>query len=199
MFYLQFFFLWANLLFPLLVSNVSESLRSLTKNERCERITQVAHQKWATMSDSLRSLRGNERSWANHSGRSSKISEWVNRSFFWANRLFAHFWAKKMSDSLIPSFFKSDVSESLRCSWQKSDCERIAQVAHQKWATVSNLIRLLTKNERPWAIRSGSLTKICELLVFLRELLICSFFTKNEWFAQKTKERIPNPEFFQLR
>ena len=30
-----------------LVSNVSESLRSLTKNERCERITQVAHQKKA--------------------------------------------------------------------------------------------------------------------------------------------------------
>ena len=28
-----------------LVGDVSESLRSLTKNERCERITQVAHQK----------------------------------------------------------------------------------------------------------------------------------------------------------
>ena len=28
-----------------LVSNVSESLRSLAKNERCEQITQVAHQK----------------------------------------------------------------------------------------------------------------------------------------------------------
>ena len=31
--------------FPL--SNVSKSLRSLTKNEGCERITQVAHQKLA--------------------------------------------------------------------------------------------------------------------------------------------------------
>ena len=31
-----------------LVSDVSESLRSLTKNEWCERIAQVAHQKWAT-------------------------------------------------------------------------------------------------------------------------------------------------------
>ena len=30
-----------------LVSYVSESLRSLTKNEQCERITQVVHQKWA--------------------------------------------------------------------------------------------------------------------------------------------------------
>ena len=30
-----------------LVGDVSESLRSLTKNERCEQIAQVAHQKWA--------------------------------------------------------------------------------------------------------------------------------------------------------
>ena len=45
--------------FTFLVSDVSESLKS---NERCEQITQVAHQKWATMSDSLRLLRGNERS-----------------------------------------------------------------------------------------------------------------------------------------
>ena len=91
-----------------LVSDVSESLRSLTKNERCERIAQVAHQKWATMSDSLRSLRGNERSWANRSGRSPKMSEWANRSFFWANRSFAHFFAKnerfaQKTDERIPS------------------------------------------------------------------------------------------------
>ena len=65
-----------------LVSDVSESLRSLTKNERCEQL------------------------WANRSGRSSKMSEWVNRScfwanrsFFWANRSFAHF-GQKMSHSL---------------------------------------------------------------------------------------------------
>ena len=38
------------------MSNVSESLRSLTKNERWEQIVQVALQKWATMSDSLRLL-----------------------------------------------------------------------------------------------------------------------------------------------
>ena len=52
-----------------LVSDVSESLISLKSNERCERIAHFAHQKWATMSDSLRLLRGNERSWVNHSGR----------------------------------------------------------------------------------------------------------------------------------
>ena len=64
---------------------------------------QVAHQKWAMwanrsgrspkMSDSLTSLRGNERSWANRSSRSPKMCEWVNRSIFWANPSFAHFWA----------------------------------------------------------------------------------------------------------
>ena len=36
---------WANRSFSLF--DVSKSLRSLTKNERCERIAQVAHQKWA--------------------------------------------------------------------------------------------------------------------------------------------------------
>ena len=53
---------------------------------------------------------------------------------------------KKMSDSLIPSFLMSDVSESLRSltkneqpwvirsghSEEMSDCERITQVTHQK-------------------------------------------------------------------
>ena len=34
-----------SLISSFLVSNVSESLRELTKNERCERIAQVDHQK----------------------------------------------------------------------------------------------------------------------------------------------------------
>ena len=66
----------SDLLIPsFMVSDVSESLRSLTINERCEQIAQGAHQKWATISNSLRSLR-------------------ANRSFFWANCSFAIFWAK---------------------------------------------------------------------------------------------------------
>ena len=36
-----------------------------------------------------------------------------------------------------------------------SDCERFAQNAQDKWATVSELLRLLRRNERPWANRSG--------------------------------------------
>ena len=70
-----------------LVSDVSESRISLKSNEQCEWIAQVAYQKWATMSNSLRSLRGNEQSWANCSGRSPKMSEWGNHSLF---ELIAH-------------------------------------------------------------------------------------------------------------
>ena len=61
------------------------------------------------------------------------------------------------------------------------NCKQFAQVANQKWATVSKSLRLLTKNEQ----MSESL--------FFSELLICLFFAKNERFAQKTDERIPNP------
>ena len=44
----------------------------------------------------------------------------------------------KISDSIIPSFLVSDVS----------DHERFAQFAHQKGVTMSESFRLLTKNER---------------------------------------------------
>ena len=56
MFYIRFLFYKMSdlLISSFLISDVSESLRSLTKNERCEQITQVTYQKWATMSDWLR-------------------------------------------------------------------------------------------------------------------------------------------------
>ena len=57
-----------------LVSDVSKLLRSLTKNERCEQIAQVVHQKWA-----------NERI-----------------ACFLANHSFAHFFAQK-TDEWMPS------------------------------------------------------------------------------------------------
>ena len=65
-----------------------------------------------------------------------------------------------MSDSLIPSFLMSNVSESLRSLTKNEWCERIAQVAHQKWATLIKLLRLLTKNEQI----SDSLKKMNNLL-----------------------------------
>ena len=75
-------------------------------------------------------------------------------------------------------------------------------------SNVSESLISLTKNERPWAIRSGrseemsdvsesliSLTKneqMSESLIFLSEPLIRSFFDKNERFAWKSNERIPS-------
>ena len=54
--------MWANHSGPSpKMSDVSKVLRSLTKNEQCERSAQVPHQKWVTMSDSLRWLTKNER------------------------------------------------------------------------------------------------------------------------------------------
>ena len=117
-----------------------------------------------------------------------------------------------MSDSLIPSFLMSDVSESLRLLTKNERCERIAQVAHQKWAMwanrsgrspkmsdVSKSLRLLTKNERPWANRSGrspKMSKWANRLFFRANPSFAHFLQKNEQFAQKTDERIPSPVLF---
>ena len=87
-----------------------------------------------------------------------------------------------MSISFIPSFLMSDVSKSLRLLTKNERCERIAQVAHQKWATMSESLRSLTKNER-----------MSKSLIFLSKSLIRSFFEKKEQFTQKTDERIPSP------
>ena len=85
-------------------------LRTLKKNERCEQIAHVTHQKWAM--------------WANPSSRSPKMS----------------------------------------------DHERFA---HQKWATMSGLLRSLTKNER--------IARFCERIA---HLLI---------FSQKTSDSVRKP------
>ena len=50
-------------------------------------------------------------------------------------------------------------------SYQKNDGEQIAQGAHDKWATVSNSLRLLTKKNE-WAIRSTILAKKSKILFF---------------------------------
>ena len=57
-----------------------------------------------------------------------------------------------------------------------SDHERFPQVAHQKWATMSKLLRSLTKNER-----------MTESLVFLSKSLIRSFFRKKRAIRSETR------------
>ena len=78
-----------SLISSFLVSDVSESLILLKSNEWCEQIAQVAHQKWETMSDSLRSLMINE-----------QIARFI---FEWIARLL--FCSQKLSNSL--KFFKN--------------------------------------------------------------------------------------------
>ena len=60
----------------LICSNCSE------KMSECERFTQVAQDKWATVSKSLSSLMTNEWMWAICSGCSWQMSGWANRSVF---------------------------------------------------------------------------------------------------------------------
>ena len=63
-----------------------------------------------------------------------------------------------------------------------SNYERFAQVAHQKWATMNELLRPLTKMSE-WAN--------CSL--FRANRSFAWFFAKNKRFARKTNERIPSP------
>ena len=78
---------------------VSDSFRSLKTNERLWANRSGRSPKMSYVSESLRSLTKNERPRAIRSGRSQKMSKWVNCSFFWANRSFAYF-LQKTSNSL---------------------------------------------------------------------------------------------------
>ena len=63
-----------------------------------------------------------------------------------------------------------------------SDCERIAQIAQDKWATVSESLRSLKTNERPWAIRSGRSEEMSDVSKSLISL------TKNERMSDSLKK-----------
>ena len=97
------------------------------------------------------------------------------------------------NERLAHSLLVSDVGKPLRSLTKNEWYERIAQAPHQKWATMSNSLRSLTKNERLWANRSGRSPKMSESPVFLSESLIRSIFRINEQFAQKIDEQIPSP------
>ena len=102
------------------------------------------------------------------------------------------------------------------CSNQMSDCERFAQITEDKWAAVSELLRSLRGNERPWAIFSGrseemsyseQITQVAHqkwanewIVGFLSESLIRSFLGKkraisseNQCGIYKTIDPYPDP------
>ena len=105
------------------------------------------------------------------------------------------------SFALISSFLVIDVSESLIFLKWNERCERIAHFAHQKWATMSDLLRSLRGNERcernaHFAHQKWENEWIAHFFERINHSLI--FFTKNERFARKSNERIPNPDICTL-
>ena len=133
----------------------------------CERFAQVAQDKWATVSESLRSLMTNEQMWAFPSGRSGQMSELLGFFEQIAHFSFAHNkWAipsKKFKRlyfvyvfNIFLNFFK-EAKDSLISSERS---ERIAQVAQDKWAIMSDSLRSLRRNERSWANHSGRSPKM---------------------------------------
>ena len=100
----------------------------------CEQIAQVAQDKWATMSDSLRLLRGNER-----------MSDSLKK-----------FWLKKSKILILVCFIKD-----LKKNWKNEQIAHFLSFGEQcEWISnqmrdVNESLRSLTKNEQPWAIHSG--------------------------------------------
>ena len=146
--------------------------------------------KWATVSDSLRSLKTNEQLWANCSGRSyqKRDREWIAhdkwgtgtfllRSLTKNERFAQQFLAKKSKTIFFSMFY--------------------IRFLFLKMCNVSKSLKSLTKNERPWAIRSGCSPKVSEWanhLFFWGNHSFAHFFAKNERFAQKHNEVIPSPD-----
>ena len=91
--------------------------------------------------------------------RSSLIHWFAHRSF--THSLIAH--------SLICSF----------CSNQMSGCELFAQIAQDKWATVSESLR---GNEQPWANRSGRSRQMSNHERFVMSL------RGNKWISNSLKK-----------
>ena len=129
---------------------------SLKSNEQLWAFAQITQDKWATVSESLRSLMTKEGPWANPSGPSWQMSDnerfvhvahdkrvneriidrffWVNHSFalsFTKNEWFAHNFLNKIL--LVGTFVARFTSDSLIPSFLMSN--------------VSKSLRLLTKNE----------------------------------------------------
>ena len=133
--------------------------------------------------------------------RSLMINEQI-ACFFWANSSFAllltkNEWFafknmtkivyfdtlfKKTSNLLIPSFLMSNVSKSLRLLTKNEWCERIAQVDHQKWVTMSELLTKMIK----WVNRSF-LEQIAHLLIILQKRAIHS---ENRWANSQPRRRV---------
>ena len=157
----------------------------------CEQFAQIAQDKWATVSESLRSFRGNERPGAICSGCSEEMSD-VSKSLISLTKneqLFnslKKFWLKKSRILLHFVLFKV-LKKKLRKN------ERIAHFCSfplfwwamwvnrsfrsNQMSDVSELLISFTKNERPWAIREGrseEMSDVSESLISLTNSQPCA-------------------------
>ena len=120
----------------------------------------------------------------------NRTFKWVALIGFWIKFiLFLHF-----APNETTRVGNSRSRSSLFCSKLlilKSDCEQFAQITHEKRATLSKLLRLLTKNEQLWAIcserpwvkgRSGQKSNLSQSFVFSEWIALS--LTKNEWFTK---------------
>ena len=92
-----------------------------------------------------------------------------------------------MSDSLIPFFLVSDVSESFRLLTKNEQFERIAQVSHQKSATMSESLIFLSFAQvahDKWANERFVPKNLAKNLKFSFLVVLYRFFLlKNKRFA----------------
>ena len=135
----------------------------------CERFPQVAHDKWAN--EQIACFFRVNRSFTHLLTKTSdSLIFFKLKSYFLV--YFLYFFSRKNKWFTHSLFFNERCERITQVAYKNKRCEQIAQVAHHKWATMSDLLRSLTKNE------------------WMSESLI---FRKNEQFAQKTDERSPIP------
>ena len=105
-----------------------------------------------------------------------------NQGWEFTHSLIAHLLIRS---SLIRSFAHLLIAHSLVRSFrsnQMSHCEHFAQIAQDKWATVSKSLRSIRGNEQTWAIcldRSEEMSDVSKSLILLTKKWA------NEQFAQK--------------
>ena len=134
--------------------------KSLILMSDCERFAQIASHKWATVSKSLRSLmiKSSHEQFAQGALSLTENEQFAQKCF---NKIVFLCTCFK---SFFKVFFKN--KQFTHSLFFKDLCERVAQVAHDKRGTVSESLRLLTKNEQPWDICFGRSSKMSNHEIF---------------------------------
>ena len=127
---------------------------------------QIAQDRWANVTNSLRSLRTNEQLWGNRSGHSWKMSKCEQFAQVaqekWANEQITRFFEQ----SLNFLFCSQKISDLLKKNWKTCIFCMFLQffgsflkkqtIRSFLLSEVSKLLRSLRTNEQPWVICSGA-------------------------------------------